>query len=416
MSKKLFEGVKIAEFAWVAVAPMMANYFANHGATVVRIESTTRPDPLRAMSPYPRGKQTLDTSMFFGRYNPNKYNATIDLTNPKGRELVWRFIEWADIMTESFRPGTMKKYGLDYESVRKVRPDIIYFSASMMGQWGPYSMYAGYGTQLAVLAGVGEVSGWADSMPSPPYGAYIDFINQRFNSTCVMAALEYRRRTGKGQYVEQSQMETGIQFLSPLFLDYTVNNRIAGRHGNRHPLAAPHGVFPCRGEENWIAIAVFNDKEWEAFCQVVNEPALTSNPKFATFVARKENEDELEQLIGNWTRQHSVQEAETLLQRAGVPSLMVERISDLYEDPQLKHRRYFTKLNHREIGPVSFEPQACYILSKTPREIVRPSPCLGEHNEYVYKEILGLTDEELSDYIAEGAIPFPGDLEVKLTV
>ena len=416
MTKKLFEGIKILEFAWVAVGPMMANYFANHGATVVRIENPARPDPLRAMSPFPKDKQTLDTSMFFGRYNPNKYDVTLDLTKPKGMELAWRFIKWADIMTEAFRPGTMKKYGLDYESVRKVRPDIIYFSTSMMGQWGPYSLYAGYGTQLAVLSGMGEITGWPNSMPAPPYGAYIDFINQRFNSSCVIAALEYRRRTGKGQYVEQSQMETGIQFLSPLFLDYTVNNRIATRNGNRHPLAVPHAVFPCRGDEKWVAIAVFSGEEWEAFCKIINEPSLTKDPKFATFLGRKENEDELEKLIGDWTSRHSVQEVEAMLQAAGVSAQMVEKISDLYEDPQLKHRGYWTKLNHPEIGPVSYEPQACYILSKTPREIVRPSPCLGEHNEYVYKELLGLTDDELSDYIAEGAIPFPGDLEVRATV
>lgn len=410
MSRKVFEGVKVFEFSWAGVGPMMSEYLAEHGATVVHAENPGRLDVLRVCSPFARNQPTVNSSMFFGRVNHGKYGITLDLSKAGGMELVWRFVKWADIFAESFRPGAIKKWGLDYESVRKVKPDIIYFSTCMLGQWGPYSQFSGYGTHLAALGGFGEITGWPDRAPVVPYGAYIDFLNQRFNSTCVIAALEYKRRTGKGQYVEQAQYECGLQFLAPLFLDYSVNGRIANRHGNRDPIAAPHGVFPCKGDDRWIAIAVFDDKEWEAFCQVVKEPRLV-NPEFATFLGRKRNEEELEKLIAEWTCHYLAEEVEAQLQAVGVGAQMVEKNSDLYEDRQLKHRDYFVRLKHQVMGAPAYEHQACYILSKTPREIRRPSPLMGEHNEYVYKELLGLTDDELSNYIADGAIPFPGGEE-----
>jgi benzylsuccinate CoA-transferase BbsF subunit len=402
--RKVFEGIKVAEFAWVVVGPLSSRYFADHGATVVRIESHTNFELLRGAGPFPNNQPGLDGSMFFGKYNANKYGASLDLKHPGGRELAWRFIEWADIVTESFRPGTMKKWGLDYESVRKVRPDIIYLSTSMQGQQGPSSQFAGTGSLLCALAGFGEISGWPDRMPSPPYGAYSDYFCQRFNSTAVIAALEYRRRTGKGQWIEQSQLETAAQLFSPLVTDYIINGRIAGRDGNRLPHAAPHGVFPCKSEDRWVIIAVFSDREWQSFCSIASELPLLKDPKFGTLAGRKENEDELENLIARWTSTRTVEEIEPLLQKAGVCAHRVATNSDLFEDPQLNHRNYFVKLDHPVMGRPAYSQQAHYILSKAPREITMPSPCLGEHNEYVYKELLGLSDDEIAQHIVDGSI------------
>lgn len=404
MGKKVFEGIKVAEFAWVAVGPQSSRYLADHGATVVRIESHTNIEMLRGAGPFPENRPSLDGSMFFGKHNANKYGVSIDLNHPRGKELAWRFIKWADIVTESFRPGTMKKWGLDYESISKIRPDIIYLSTSMQGQWGPFSSFAGTGSMLCAVAGFGEISGWSDRMPSPPYGAYSDYFCQRFNSTALIAALEYRRRTVKGQWIEQSQLETSLQLFSPLIMDYNINGRIAGRHGNRLPYAAPHGVFPCRGKDSWIVIAVFNDEEWSSFCNAIKNPAWTRETKYATLLKRKENEDELERLVGEWTSTHTAEEVETIMQAANVCSHRVEKSSELLEDPQLKHRNYFVRLNHPVIGKPAYSQQADYILSKTPREITMPSPCLGEHNEYVYKELLGMTDEEIAEHIMDGSI------------
>ena len=403
MTKKIFEGLKILEFAWVAVGPQTSRYFADHGATVVRIESHTHYDLLRSTSPFLNNKPSINGSMFYGKYNANKYHASLNVNLPKGRELVWKFIAWADILIESFRPGTMKKWGLDYDTVSKVKPELIYVSTSMQGQTGPCSGYGGVGSMISAIAGFGEISGWPDRMPSPPYGAYSDYFCQRFNATAVMAALYHRQKTGKGQWLDQSQLENSVNLMAPIVMDYTVNGRVAGRTGNRLANAAPHGVYPCQGNDHWIAIAVLTEEQWQSFGKVAGLP-WSQDEKFSSLQGRKKNEDELDSLVAEWTAKHTAEQLETSLQAAGVPANTVEKTSELYDDPQLAHRQYYKKLKHPEIGTPAYPQQTNFILSKTPREIVRRSPCLGEHNEYVYKELLGLTDEELSDYIIDGII------------
>jgi len=401
---KVFEGLKVAEFAWQLVGPLSSRYLADHGATVVRIESHIRPDTLRMVTPFAGDKSSVDSSMFYGRGGANKYCVSIDLNHPSGQKLAWKLIHWADIMTQSFSPRVMRRWGMDYESVRKVKPDIIYLSTTMQGSEGPHADYAGYGQSACALSGFSEVSGWPDRMPAPPYGAYTDYLCPRFNGAALIAALEYRRRTGKGQLLEQSQFESAVHLFSPPIMDYHTNGRIAGRDGNRHPSAAPHGVFPCRGDDNWVAIAVFSDEEWQAFAGAIGHPAWTERPAFATLVKRKENEDELEGLIAQWTMARSHVEVERILQEVGVRACMVAKPSDIYADPQLKHRRYFTSLPHPVMGQQDFEIQACYILSKTPREVTMPSPCLGEHNAYVFGRLLGMSDDEIADHIVDGSI------------
>lgn len=404
MGKKVFEGIKVAEFAWVVVGPASSRYLADHGATVVKVESHNRLETLKGMSPFAGGKPSVDSSMFYGRHNANKYCISIDLNHPGGQELAWKLILWADIVTESFTPQVMKKWGMDYESVRKVRPDVIYLSSSMQGSAGPHSNYLGYGPNACALSGFSEISGWPDRMPASPHGAYTDYICPRFNATALIAALEYRRRTGKGQRIEQSQLETSLHFLSPPVMDYLVNGRVVSRTGNRQPGAAPHGVFPCLGDDRWIAIAIFTDEEWQAFGKAVGSPEWAGKPEFATLPQRKEREDELERLVGGLTIKYAAEPLEGILQNAGIAASIVAKPSDIHEDPQLKHRNYFVRLEHPVMGKPAFEPQACYILSKTPREVTMPSPCIGEHNAYVFRELLGLTEDEVADRIADGSI------------
>lgn len=416
MSKKVFDGIKVAEFAWAAVGPLSSKYLADHGATVVRIESHQRVDILRATSPVVGGKATVDSSMCYGRHNSNKYCVSIDLNHPNGQKLAWKLIMWADIMTESFSPRVMKKWGLDYENVKKKRPDIIYLSSTMQGHIGPHASYAGYGHNACALCGFTEITGWPDLAPAAPYGPYTDFICPRFNAAALIAALEYRRRTGKGQWIEQAQFETSLYFIAPLIMEYMVNGRIANRQGNRLPHAAPHGVFPCQGDDRWVAIAVYTDEEWVAFCHAIGNPEWTRRAEFATLENRKENEDALESLIGQWTINHTADEVEGILQTAGIAANVVAKPSDVYEDIQLKHRNYFVRLEHPAMGKQAFEPQACFILSKTPREVTMPSPCLGEHNGYVFKELLGMTDDEIADHIVDGSITteVPGEFQIKM--
>lgn len=404
MSRKAFEGIKVAEFSWVVVGPTTDEYLAAHGATVVKVESHDRLDFMRTGSPFVPGKDGPDTSMAFGRHNANKYSISIDLKHPNGQKLALKLIRWADIVTESFAPGVMEKLGLDYESVRKLRPDIIYLSSSMQGRGGPHAKYAGFGMQATALSGFNEICGWPDRQPGRPYGAYTDYISPGFNVATLIAALEYRRRTGRGQRIEQSQCETALHFLSPLIMDYMINGRIVRREGNRLSYAAPHGVFPCLGDDRWVAIAVFTEAEWQAFCNATGNLGWTKKAEFTTILKRKQNEDELEKHISEWTANYTAEQVECMLQAVGVAANIVAKPSDMFEDPQLKHRNYFVRLEHPVMGRQAFEPMACYILSKTPRELLRPSPCIGEHNLYVFKKLLGMTENEIADHIADGSI------------
>jgi crotonobetainyl-CoA:carnitine CoA-transferase CaiB-like acyl-CoA transferase len=404
MKKKLFEGIKIAEFAWVVVGPASSRYLADHGAIVVKIESHKRLDTNRVNSPFVNNEPTPDSSMFFGRHNPNKYSVSIDLQSPSGRELAWKLIKWADIMTESFSPGTMEKWGFGWDEIKKVRPDIIYLSSSMQGRGGPHSSYAGYGQNACNFSGFTEVSGWPDRIPSAPHGAYTDYVCARLSAFAILSALISRRRTGKGQFVEQSQFESSLHYLLPAVMDYQVNGNIMHRNGNRTPIAAPHGVYQSKGDDRWVAISAMNEAEWGKFCQAIGNPLLANHPDYATLADRKAHEDALDQLVTDWTKQHTNADVEALLQKAGVPCHIVSRPSDVYKDPQLASRQYFTPLKHAVMGVQKFEPQACFIMSKTPRELNKPSPLIGEHNEYVFKELLGMTDDEIAEHIIDGSI------------
>ena len=403
-NRKLFEGLKIAEFAWVVVGPCTSRYFAEHGATVVKIESHKRLDTNRVNSPFVGNRPDPDNSMFYGRHNPNKYSVTIDMKSPGGLELAWKLIKWADIVTESFSPGTMEKWGLGYEDVRKVRPDIIYFSSSMQGRGGPHSSYAGYGQNACNFSGYTELSGWPDRKPCAPYGAYTDYVCCRLAAFAMTAALIHKKLTGEGQYIEQSQFESSIHFLLQAVMDYQVNGNIMTRMGNRTPIAAPHGVFPCKGDDLWVSLSAIGEDEWQRFCKAIGKPELITDARFAGFKARKEHEDELEEIVAAWTSRHTREEVEDILLAANVSVHKVSRPSDVYQDPQLAARNYFTPLEHAVMGTQKFEPQSGFILSRTPREVKRPSPLLGEHNEYVFKELLGMSDDEIAEHIIDGSI------------
>jgi benzylsuccinate CoA-transferase BbsF subunit len=402
--KSIFNGIKVAEFAWVVVGPSTSRYLAEHGATVVKIESHKRLDSNRVNGPFVNNEPTPDGSMFFGRHNPNKLSVSIDMKMESGRELAWKLIKWADIVTESFAPGMVERWGIDYESVRKVRPDIIYMSSSMQGRGGPHTSYAGYGQNACNFSGFAELSGWPDRMASQPWGAYTDYVCCRFSAFALIGALIHKKLTGEGQYVEQSQFESSLHFLMPAIMDYQVNNHVMGRMGNRTPIFSPHGVFASKGEDRWIAISVTTEPMWKDFCKAMGRPELADDKKYATLANRKQNEDALEALINEWTKKYTPEEAETLLQKAGVAAHQVSRPSEVYEDTQLAARKYWFPLKHEVMGVQKYEPQSSFIMSKTPRQITRPSPLVGEHNEYVFKELVGMTDDEIAEHIIDGSI------------
>ena len=407
MAKQVLEGIKVADFAWAGVGPMIGRELAAHGATVIRVESHRRLDSLRAGGPFKDGRPGVNRGAVFAAYNHGKYGISLDLNAARAKEVAKRLIAWADIVSDSMTPGTMAKWGLDYESCRKINPGVIYFSTTQQGQYGPHRDFKGFGYHASAVLGVCESTGWPDGEPTLS-SAWSDFIAPWYITMAVIMALLRRRKTGKGVYIEQSQFEAGLNFMGPHLLDYTVNRHVVTRMGNRDRYMSPHGVYSCCGADRWVAIAVADEKQWQCFCQVVGSPDWAMDPRFATILSRKENEDELDRLIGEWTKDYTAEQVMTMMQDAGVPAGVVQTGEDLLNDPQMKHRQHYWVLNHPEIGPHSYNSPA-YRLSKTPCEIKRPSPCLGEHNAYVYKEILGFSDDEIADMIVEGVITTEAD-------
>ncbi len=393
MGEKLLEGVRVVDFTWHLTGPLTTKHLSDLGAEVIIVESRRRPGWARG------APRTSSTDQFC----TGKLSITLNTRDPRGLELVKRLIAKSDIVVENFAGGAMKRMGLSYEVLKEIKPDIIMLSSSMQGQTGPYYNHPGSGHKLTALAGFNNILGWPDRQPGW-IAAYTDFIAPRYNIIAIMAALEYRRRTGKGQYLDMSQYEASIQFMAPLILDYTVNRRIAGRMGNQCPYAAPHNAYRCQGEDRWCAIAVFTDQEWESFCKTIGNPALAKDPRFATLQARKKNEEELDRLVTEWTIRHSAEEVMNMMQAAGIAAGVVETGEDLLDkDPQYKHRQTFREVEYPGIGKYRSQVGAHFLLSKYPYELKR-APLLGEHNEYVFKGILGIPDDEFDKLVKEGVI------------
>ena len=402
MEKKPLAGIRVADFGWLVAGPLTTKTLSDYGAEVIRIEGKTKFDPGRMSVMFKDGISGLNRSGTFSQWNTGKLSLAINLAHPKGKEIAKRLVAWSDVVTENMAGGVLTRMGLGYEELKKVKPDIIMLSSCLQGQSGPHANQAGVGSLLTALAGFRSIAGWPDRSPID-LGVYTDFIVPHFAATAILSALDYRRRTGKGQYFDLSQYETSIHFMAPSILEYAANQKIAHRMGNHHADAAPHGAYRCRGDDRWCAIAVFTDEEWQSFRKVVGDPTLTTNPKFDSLTARKENEEELDSLVNEWTINHSAEEVMSRMQAAGVAAGVVETNEDLLEhDPQLKHRRFFWELNHPEIGNYHGLGSA-FVLSKAPCEL-RRAPLLGEHNEYVLKDILDLSDDEIAELVIEGVI------------
>ena len=400
---RAFEGLKVLDFTWVAIGPMATRYLADHGATVVKVESEHRVETLRRGHPLKDNTPGVNRSGYFANYNANKYSLTLNMTHPRAMEVARRLVAWADVVTENFTPGTIERWGLGYDDLKKIRPDIILFSASMLGRGGPQESQPGFGGVLASLAGLVELTGWPDRSPVTPYGAYTDFFIPRFAIAAIGAALDYRRRTGRGQHLDMSQLETALQFIAPALLDYTVNGVERTRQGNRSPYAAPHAIYPCTGEDRWCAVAVGSDQQWKAMCRVMGEPPWCLEERFATVLGRKENEKELDERIARWTADYGARELMRMLQEAGVPAGEVNRCEELFSDPQLTHRGHFVYMDHAELGRHSFDGVE-FTMPASPARFERPAPLLGEHNEFVLRELLKMGDDEIAELVTEGVL------------
>jgi benzylsuccinate CoA-transferase BbsF subunit len=397
-----FAGLKVVDFSWVAAGPMTAKALADHGATVIRVESSTRLDVCRRLPPFPDDVLDFDQSWWMANVNSSKLGLSLNLATEEGRALARRLVDWADVVVESYTPGVMQRFGLDYETVSQDHADLVMISTCLLGQTGPQAAYGGFGSHGAAISGFQMLTSWPDRPPLGPSGPYTDVITPRFSVPALAAAILERRRSGLGQHIDLSQVEAAIHFLEPLILDQTVNGRTAQPAGHTSRTAAPHGVYATAGVERYIAIAVETVEQWRALLGVAPLGSF-GGAQFDALEARQAVGAEIDATLRDWLASRPGREVEAELIAAGVPAAVCQRMSELHEDPQLAARRFFQVLPHTASGTVTHDGLATHFSAK--REMLHSSaPVLGEHTEQVLREILGCGDEEIAGYAAVGAL------------
>jgi crotonobetainyl-CoA:carnitine CoA-transferase CaiB-like acyl-CoA transferase len=393
-------GTKILEFGAGAAGPIAIRYFAEHGATVVRIESRSRPDFLRTYGLGPGNPCGLEGSDMYDALNVGKLGLTLNLKHPEGVGLAKRLIGWTDAVAENFAPRAMKGFGLDYASLAQEKPDLVMVSSCLQGQTGPHKDYPGFGGQGSALGGYNTLTGWPDREPIGPYGTITDSLAPRFVATALAAGLLYRRRTGRGVHLDVSQVEAAVYTLSPWIADYDVNGHTGIRQGNRSERFVPHGAFRGAGDDRWVAVACWDDADFAALAGVIGLDEATRT-RLATTDARRVAVDEVESLVENFTKDRDALAVAEALQAVGVEAVPVADLADASVDPQLTYRGHFVTLEHPCMGPCGYERNG-FRLSDAAGGYERTSPTLGEHNEMILGEILGLDSAERSRLADDG--------------
>ena len=392
------DGVNVLEFGAGAAGPLATRYLADHGATVVRVESHVRPDFLRLYGITAKQK-SLDASPMFAAFNCNKLAITLNMKHPDARALALRLVRWADVVAENFAPGAMGRWGLGYEDLAKEKPNLVMVSTCLHGQTGPERGYPGFGGQGASISGFNHLTGWADREPLGPYGTITDSLSPRFAAAAVMAAVLRRNRTGEGTYLDLSQVECAIYCLGPELVEHAVTGVSPSRRGNRSGRAAPHGVFRCAGDDRWIAIAVWSDEEWS---RLVDSLSLSPEEGWQHLAGRLAQPDRVEAAVEEATSARDRDQLAEQLRSAGLEATAVLDLADLNSDEQLAHRGHFEPMSHPVIGEQNYEALG-FRLADSPPAFTRPGPTLGRDNEEVYKGLLGMTDEEFKVFEASGA-------------
>ncbi|HEY1930233.1 MAG TPA: CoA transferase [Caulobacteraceae bacterium] len=396
------KGLKVLELAWVVAGPRVGRMLADYGATVVRVDSAARTDPTRVVGPFPAGEPDYANSALWDNVNAGKLGLALDLTRPEARQVVLDLCRWADVVTESYAPGQLEKWGLAYPALAAVNPGLIMLSSSLMGQDGPLSRTAGFGNVGAAASGFQVLVGERGREPVGPAGPYTDFVAPHFSLALLLAALDHRRRTGEGLYIDAAQAEAGLQFLAPQIADYAATGRVAEALGNRDPCFAPHGVFACAGHESWLAIAVCDDAQWVALASLIGGESLAADPRLTTAARRKAHEDELETLVAAWTRDKAAAEAEAMLQSVSVPAHVVSTSEEFCADPQIAALGHLTPQPEPR-GRVPVVEASRFRLSATPGRLDRSAPPVGRDKVQVLRDFAGY-DAARIDALIEGGV------------
>jgi benzylsuccinate CoA-transferase BbsF subunit len=380
-------GIRVVDLTWAVAGPTATMILASLGAEVIKVESTLRLDVLRYVEP--TGATT----------NRQKKAVTLNLRHPRAVELLKRLVAVSDVVAESFRPGVVEALGLGYEQLRAVRPDLVMFSSSMAGQHGPQSRFAGYAPMFVALSGLGEMTGYSDGPPTQiRVGG--DIIVGVHGGFALLAALVHRQATGEGSYIDLSAVESESCLIGDSLLDFTINGTVPSRTGNDEPGAAPHNCYRCRGDDEWVSIAVTTDEQWAAFVDALGHPAWAEGERFAQGAARFAQREELDELVNDWTRQHSQLEVTTRLQEAGVAAMPSYAAPGLFADPHVMDHGMVVKVP----GPLgeSLLVRLGGTFSATPMKLDRAGPAMGENNDEIFRTLLGLSQSQIDNLSSEG--------------
>jgi benzylsuccinate CoA-transferase BbsF subunit len=404
--KAPLRGVRVLDFTWVWAGPYATMLLAMLGAEVIKIESRERMDIMRRSIVWPLYEPTPleippDQGMSFGAINMNKLGVTINLERAEAVDIVKRLVGKSDVVFDNMRPGAMDRMGLGYDELSRVNSRLIMLSSSARGATGPESQYAGYATVHHAVGGASHITGYPDGPPSTTFGD-VDLVNATAAAFAVIAALHHRAATGEGQFIDYSQCEGVSSLIGEVLLDYEMNGRSPGRQGNADELMAPHNVYPCWGVDRWIAIAVETDEEFAALARVIGRPELAADPRFVDAASRKRNETELDAIVSGWTRVRDRDLIANTLARAGVAAAPSRDALDLFHDPHLQARGAFVEVDQPGVGPRRFAGPP-WTMSGGGVE-PRHAPMLGEHNDYVLRQILGMTEAEIAALQRVGAV------------
>lgn len=403
MAKLPLEGIRVADFTWIGAGSYTTKLLADFGADVIKIETSTRLDALRETAPFKDGIAGVNRSGYFADRNTSKRSMTLNLKHAEGPRIARALIAQCDMVTNNFTPGTLERFGLGYADVCAFKPDIIYISMSMQGATGPDAKFIGFGLTIGALAGMQFLSGPPEREPAGTGTNYPDHVpNPAHGAFALLAALHYRRRTGRGQFIDLSQTEPTIALLGPALVDCTANQRVAERSGNDCWNAAPRGAYPCRGDNRWIAVSVYTDLQWQALVAVLGNAPELNDPRWRECAGRLACRTELDAALGALTAAREDTELMHELQARGVPAGVVQNARDLIEhDPQLAHRGHWVRLTHREMGSTYYNAPPLR-LSNTPAVLSRAAPLLGEHTEEICTRLLGMPAAEYQALHAQG--------------
>ena len=388
-------GVKVLDFMWAMAGPAAVRVLADYGAEIIRVESVNKIDVARTLQPFRDDVPDPESSGLWNNMNAGMSGLALDMSRPGAIDVVWDLIDWADVVLESFSPRAMAAWGIDYQQIRRRRPDIVMASSCLMGQTGPMAMLAGFGTMAAAISGFFYPVGWPDRAPCGPLGAYTDYTSPRWLVAAVMGALEHRRATGEGQYIDLSQAEAALHLLTPALLDLTVNGRTWERAGNRDLVHAPQGAYPTSGHDTWLAIACTSDAAWAALAEAMGRGDLVA----LDADARRARHDELDELLAAWTAGRDGHDLMHELQDRGVAAHVVQNSGEFAADPQVVHRGHFVEVAHANQGTTVVEASR-FRLSRTPAVITHGGPTLGEHTFEVLHDVLGYDADRVADLAA----------------